>query len=528
MVGGLDAQVQTVRDLIDVPLRHPELFASFNLSPPRGILLFGPPGTGKTHLARAIARSAHAHIIVVNGPELVGAYHGETEARLREVFAEARTKSPSVIVLDEVDALAPRREDAGEAERRAVAMLLTLMDGMDGKGENAARVVVVATTNRPNALDPALRRPGRFDCEVEIGVPDAPARLNILHVLLKKTPHDLADGFLASLAERLHGFVGADLAALVRTAGTLAIRRRASSLAAQDVENALPTIRPSALREVEVQNAGAGVGWQDVGGMKDVRTALEQAVVWPLKHRAAFERLGVRGSRGVLMYGPPGCSKTLIARALAGEGGVNFVAIRGAELLNKYVGESERAVRDVFRKARAASPCVIFFDELDALGTTRDDARASAHVGVLTTLLNEMDGVQAMAGVTVIGATNRPQVIDPALLRPGRLDRVMFVGPPDDTARREILQVHTRAMSVDPALNLDELAAMTAGCSGAEIAAMCQDAALRAIGVDVDTPFVAHQYFVEAARQVRRGITLAMLAEYSEWQRSSGTQLHAL
>ena len=332
MVGGLDAQVQTIRDLIDVPLRHPELFASFNLSPPRGILLFGPPGTGKTHLARAIARASHAHIIVVNGPELVGAYHGETEARLREVFTEARTKSPSVIVLDEVDALAPRREDAGEAERRAVAMLLTLMDGMEAKGSDAARVVVVATTNRPNALDPALRRPGRFDREVEIGVPDALARLNILRVLLKKTPHELSDDYLTNLSERLHGFVGADLGALVRTAGTLTIRRRASALSLADVEIALPTIRPSALREVEVQNAGTGIGWRDVGGMHEVRRALEQAVVWPLKHRDAFERLGVRGSRGVLMYGPPGCSKTLIARALAGESGVNFVAVRGAEV----------------------------------------------------------------------------------------------------------------------------------------------------------------------------------------------------
>ena len=332
MVGGLDAQVQTIRDLIDVPLRHPELFASFNLSPPRGILLFGPPGTGKTHLARAIARASHAHIIVVNGPELVGAYHGETEARLREVFTEARTKSPSVIVLDEVDALAPRREDAGEAERRAVAMLLTLMDGMEAKGSDADRVVVVATTNRPNALDPALRRPGRFDREVEIGVPDALARLNILRVLLKKTPHELSEDYLTKLSERLHGFVGADLGALVRTAGTLTIRRRGSALSSADVEIALPTIRPSALREVEVQNAGTGIGWRDVGGMHEVRRALEQAVVWPLKHRDAFERLGVRGSRGVLMYGPPGCSKTLIARALAGESGVNFVAVRGAEV----------------------------------------------------------------------------------------------------------------------------------------------------------------------------------------------------
>ncbi|EJD54273.1 AAA-domain-containing protein [Auricularia subglabra TFB-10046 SS5] len=522
-VGGLDAQVAAVRDLIDIPLRQPALFEQFNLTPPRGLLLYGPPGTGKTHLARAIAKAAKASVIVVNGPELCGAYHGETEGRLRAIFEDARKKSPCVVVLDEVDALCPRRDDAGEAERRTVATLLTLMDGMDAKGAQETRVVVVATTNRPNAIDPALRRPGRFDREIEIGVPDVAARLQILHVLLARTPHTLTPDFLASLAARLHGFVGADIAALIRSAGTLAIHRRSSTLDAGDIDLALPSVRPSALREIEVEGAvGVGTRWADVGGMHDVRRVLEQAVVWPLKHRDAFERLGVRGARGVLMYGPPGCSKTLVARALAGEGGVNFVAVRGAELLSKYVGESERAVREVFRKARVASPCVIFFDELDALGTTREDSRASAHVGVLTTLLNEMDGIQAMNGVVVVAATNRPQVIDPALLRPGRLDRVLFVGPPEVDARREIVRVHTRKMAVDPALNVDTLATMTEGCSGAEIAAMCQDAALRAMGRDINTPFVAQGDFVAAAQAARRGITREMLNEYRDWQHSSG------
>ncbi|KZV99910.1 AAA-domain-containing protein [Exidia glandulosa HHB12029] len=526
-VGGLDAQIRAVRDLIDIPLLHPERFLAFNLPPPRGVLLFGPPGTGKTHLARAIAKSAGAGVLVVNGPELVGMYHGQTEERLRGVFEEARRKGRCVVVLDEVDALCPRRDggDGGEAERRAVATLLTLMDGMDQDQDGAgARVVVVATTNRPNAIDPALRRPGRFDREIEIGVPDAPARLQILQVLLSKTPHTLSLSYLTSLSLTLHGFVGADLASLIRSAGTLAIQRSSPTLDTPDIALALPSIRPSALREVEIQSQRSGSwSWDDVGGMQSVRRALEQAVVWPLRHRAAFERLGVRGgARGVLMYGPPGCSKTLVARALAAEGGVNFIAVRGAELLNKYVGESERAVRDVFRKARAASPCVIFFDELDALGTARDDERAKAHVGVLTTLLNEMDGIGSAVGVTVVAATNRPQVIDPALLRPGRLDRVLFVGPPDASARVEILKVHTRTLTVDRALDLNLLASMTEGCSGAEIAAMCQDAAMRAMARDIDTPFIAQEDFVDAARGVRRAVTRKMLDEYEEWQRTSG------
>ncbi|KAG8710146.1 AAA+-type ATPase [Ceratobasidium sp. 394] len=535
-VGGLDKQIAAVRDLIEIPLTNPQLFHQFDspfirllidiagLKPPKGILLYGPPGTGKTHLARAIAQETRASLIAVSGAELASAYHGETESRLRAVFADARARSPCIVVLDEVDAMCPRREDSGGGggvEARVVATLLTEMDGIDSAGEDQ-RMVVVATTNRPNAIDPALRRPGRFDREIEIGIPDASARLAILQVLLRGTPHEVSAHELENLASRTHGYVGADLGAVVRDAGTRAIKQSVAACAtvpvtASDLEHALLSVRPSGLREVALDTPATR--WADVGGQAEVQARLRECVEWPLKHPEAFARLGVKPPAGVLMYGPPGCSKTMIARALATESGVNFVAVKGPELLNKYVGESERAVREIFKKARGAAPSIIFFDEIDALATARDSSDGRAHEGVLTSLLNEMDGIQALVGVTVVAATNRPDVLDSALMRPGRLDALLYVGPPDKVARLDILRVRTRAMAVDPALDLDVLADLTDGCSGAEIAAVCQDAALRTMREDMDAGYVRRAHLEAAARSVKRQITRAMLAGYEMFGR---------
>ncbi|KAI6157496.1 P-loop containing nucleoside triphosphate hydrolase protein [Pisolithus tinctorius] len=538
-VGGLDETIQQIKDLIEIPLTRPHLFEHFGLKPPRGILLHGPPGTGKTHLARAIATSTKSSVLVINGPELSSAYHGETEARLRDVFKEAWNRSPCIVVLDEVDALVPRREDGpgGEVEKRVVATLLTILDGMEDNGSQG-RVVVIGTTNRPNSIDPALRRPGRFDREFEIGVPDAEARLAILQVLLAKAPHSISDGDLQSIASRAHGYVGADLNAVVREAGTIAIKRwmkHQTSLASEepgsptdlmltseDLADALPAVRPSALRSVFLETAP--VRYSDIGGQVAATQKLREMVEWPLLHPEAFKRLGVRAPKGLLLYGPPGCSKTILARACATESGINFVAVRGPELLNKYVGESERAVREIFSRARAASPSIIFFDEIDALGTSRSGELDSApsHEGVLTTLLNEMDGVQELIGVTIIAATNRPDAIDSALMRPGRLDRILYIGPPDQAGREEILRIRTRRMSVEEGLDIGVIASMTEGCSGAEIVGLCQEAALLTMQKDINAPSVPQSAFEAAARAIRRQLTPEIIQKYHDWSEKAG------
>ncbi|PFH51085.1 hypothetical protein AMATHDRAFT_143374 [Amanita thiersii Skay4041] len=545
-VGGLQKQIEQIRDLIELPLTRPDLFHHLGLKPPRGILLHGPPGTGKTHLARAIATSTKSSVIVINGPELSSAYHGETESKLRAVFRQARKRSPCIVVLDEVDALVPRRDEGsgggGEVERRVVATLLTILDEMETmNGDGKGRVVVIGTTNRPNAIDPALRRPGRFDREIEIGVPDAEARLDILNVLLAKTPHDVSQDDLRALAARAHGYVGADLTAVVREAGTIAIKRWLASqsnapqatsnpsnlaLTLPDLLSSLPTIRASALRSLFTELPP--IHYSSIGGQAHTIQKLREAVEWPLLHPDAFKRLGVKPPRGVMLYGPPGCSKTVLARACACESGLGMLAVKGPELLNKFVGESERAVREIFRKARAASPCIIFFDEIDALATSRTSdnesgGSSSSHEGVLTSLLNEMDGVQELQGVVVIAATNRPEAIDSALMRPGRFDRALYVGPPDQAGREEILKIRMKEMSVDPAIDVQEIARLTEGCSGAEITALCREAAMITMHKNMNAPFVPQEAFEAAARGTRRQITPAVMQKFERWRDNLGT-----
>ncbi|NXG23690.1 SPAT5 protein, partial [Grallaria varia] len=426
MIGGLSSQLRTIRETVELPLKQPELFKSYGIPPPRGVLLYGPPGTGKTLIAKAIANEIGAHVTVINGPEIISKFYGESESRLRQIFAEASLRHPSIIFIDELDALCPKREGAqNEVEKRVVASLLTLMDGIGSEGSEG-QLLVLGATNRPHALDAALRRPGRFDKEIEIGIPNAQDRLDILQKLLKKVPHSLTEVELAQLADSAHGYVGADLAALCKEAGLYALRRALGKspnlsdtevagsvmIAFNDFLQGMNDVRPSAMREVAIDVPK--VSWSDIGGLEDVKLKLKQAVEWPLKHPESFIQMGIQPPKGVLLYGPPGCSKTMIAKALAHESGLNFLAVKGPELMNKYVGESERAVREIFRKARAVSPSILFFDEIDALAVERGNSSGAGNVAdrVLAQLLTEMDGIEQLKDVTILAATNRPDMID--------------------------------------------------------------------------------------------------------------------
>ncbi|KAJ6668792.1 hypothetical protein lerEdw1_012276 [Lerista edwardsae] len=425
-IGGLNSELQTIREMIELPLKQPDLFRSYGIAPPRGVLLYGPPGTGKTLIARAVANEVGAHFTTINGPEIMSKFYGESEARLRQIFADASIRRPSVIFIDEIDALCPKREGAqNEVEKRIVASLLTLMDGIGSEG-NEGQLLVLGATNRPQALDPALRRPGRFDKEIEIGVPNAQDRLEILEKLLDRVPHSLTTAELIQLADSAHGYVGADLAALCKEAGLSALRRvlgeKANilddnlsgtvTITCSDFLQSMNEVRPSAMREVAIDVPK--VAWSDIGGMEEVKLKLKQAVEWPLKHPESFIQMGIQPPKGVLLYGPPGCSKTMIAKALAHESGLNFLAVKGSELMNKYVGESERAVREIFRKARTVSPSILFFDEIDALAVERGSSSSSGNVAdrVLAQLLTEMDGIEQLKDVTILAATNRPDMID--------------------------------------------------------------------------------------------------------------------
>ncbi|XP_027746931.1 ATPase family protein 2 homolog [Empidonax traillii] len=540
MIGGLSSQLRTIRETVELPLKQPELFKSYGIPPPRGVLLYGPPGTGKTLIAKAIANEVGAHVTVINGPEIISKFYGESESRLRQIFAEASLRRPSIIFIDELDALCPKREGAqNEVEKRVVASLLTLMDGIGSEGSEG-QLLVLGATNRPHALDAALRRPGRFDKEIEIGIPNARDRLDILQKLLRKVPHSLTEAELVQLADSAHGYVGADLAALCKEAGLHALRRALGKspnlldtevagsvmIAFNDFLQGMNDVRPSAMREVAIDVPK--VSWSDIGGLEDVKLKLKQAVEWPLKHPESFIRMGIQPPKGVLLYGPPGCSKTMIAKALAHESGLNFLAVKGPELMNKYVGESERAVREIFRKARAVSPSILFFDEIDALAVERGNSSGAGNVAdrVLAQLLTEMDGIEQLKDVTILAATNRPDMIDKALLRPGRIDRIIYVPLPDATTRREIFRLHFRSMPVSDEVCLAELVEHTQKYSGAEITAVCREAALLALQEDIHAQSITGRHFRCALSVVTPRIPDSLIQFYADYQQQSG--LHTL
>ncbi len=499
-IGGLRREIQRIREMIELPLRYPELFDRLGIEPPRGVLLFGPPGTGKTLIAKAVANETSAYFTTINGPEIIGKYYGESEERLRAVFEDAEAHAPAVLFIDEIDAIAPKREEVGsfqQVERRVVAQLLSLMDGLRSRGQ----VVVIGATNVPNILDPALRRPGRLDRELTIGVPDRNGRLEVLQVHTRGMP--LADDVdLDKLAELTHGFVGADLAALCREAAMITLRevmpqiRREVEYVPYEVladlqvrdehfMEALKEVEPSAIREVFTEIPD--VRWNDVGGLDEAKRALREAIEWPLRHRNLFEKAHVTPPKGILLSGPPGTGKTLLAKAVASESNANFIAVKGPELLSLWVGESERGVRGVFRKAKLASPCILFFDEVDSLLPGRGSGHDSAVTDrVISQFLTEMDGIEDMVGVIVLGATNRPDLLDPAVLRAGRFEQRIELPLPDQLSRHAILAVHTRDMPLDDAVDIDALAGRTDDMTGADLASLCRRAAFLAIREALD------------------------------------------
>lgn len=498
-LGGIGDAIKRVREMIELPLRHPEIFERLGVEAPKGVLLHGPPGTGKTLLAKAVANESGASFHYIGGPEIMSKFYGQSEENLRQVFEDASKNAPSIVFIDELDSIAPNRDEvSGEVERRVVAQLLSLMDGLKARG----KVVVIGATNRPNAVDPALRRPGRFDREIELGVPDRDGRKEILQIHTRGMP--LADDVdIDILADKTHGFVGADIAALSKESAMRAVRRilpevdlAATEIPAEllnklvvdksDFDGALNELEPSALREVLVQRPN--VRWEDIGGLDEIKQSLIETVEWPLTHAAEYAHYGARAPKGILLYGPPGTGKTLLAKAVATESEANFISVKGPEFLSKWVGESEKAVREVFRKARQASPCIVFFDEMDSLAPTRGAHMDSGVTErVISQLLTEMDGMQELSGVTVIGATNRPDLIDPALRRPGRFDRILEVPIPDAEARETILRIHTRDVPLAQDVELPEWARRSDGWTGAEVAQLPQEAALHALRTHVET-----------------------------------------
>ncbi|MEM2187898.1 MAG: CDC48 family AAA ATPase [Nitrososphaerota archaeon] len=526
-IGGLHEQIQRIREMIELPLRYPELFQKLGIEPPKGVLLYGPPGCGKTLLAKAVATEAEANFILVNGPEIMNKYYGESEARLREIFRKAEESAPSIIFIDEIDAIAPKRSEVtGEVEKRVVAQLLALMDGLESRGQ----VIVIGATNRPNALDPALRRPGRFDREIEIGIPDRNARREILQIHTRGMP--LAEDVdLDKLAEMTKGYTGADLAALCREAAMKAIRRILPSIdfseerippeildklvvTMKDFMDAFKEITPTALREIEIEIPN--VRWEDIGGLEDVKRQLVEAIEWPLKYPEKFERMGIKPPKGILLYGPPGCGKTMLARAIATEAEANFISVKGPEIFNKWVGESEKAVREIFRKARQAAPCIIFFDEIESVVMRKDLVEDSSGVSsrVTSQILAEMDGIEELTDVIVIGATNRPDLLDPAILRPGRFDKLIYVPPPEEKSRYQILKIYTRRMPLAPDVSLRDLAMRTEMYSGADLAALCREAAMNALRRSLDAEYVTRQDFEQALEVIKPSITPQLLKEY--------------
>ena len=493
-LGGLKNEVQKIREMVELPMRHPELFEKIGVEAPKGVLLYGPPGTGKTLLAKAVAGETNAHFISISGPEIMGKYYGESEERLREIFKQAEENSPSIIFIDEIDSIAPKRDEVtGDVEKRIVSQLLALMDGMKSRG----KVVVIAATNRPDSIDPALRRPGRFDREIEIGIPDDEGRYDILSIHTRGMPIDEKVD-LKQISKTTHGFVGADLEFLSKEAAMRSLRRilpeidldedeiskeilQKIQITSDDFREALKEVRPSALREVQVQVPN--VSWDDVGGLTELKEELREAVEWPLKYKEAFDFVNVEAPKGILLHGPPGTGKTLIAKALAKMTESNFISIKGPELLSKWVGESEKGVREIFRKARQVAPCIIFLDEVDALVPRRGSGGSESHVtqNVVSQILTEIDGLEELHNVLIIGATNRLDIVDEALLRPGRFDRIIEVPNPDSKGREQIFKIHTKKKPLADNVSIAKLVELTNGFSGAEIAAVANRAAIAAL-----------------------------------------------
>lgn len=526
-VGGLHEELTKIREMVELPLKHPEIFERLGIEPPKGVLFHGPPGTGKTLLAKAVANETNSHFVLINGPEIMSKYYGQSEQNLRKKFEEADKEAPSIIFIDEIDAIASRREEShGEVERRVVAQLLALMDGLKSRG----KVVVLAATNVPNLLDPALRRPGRFDREIEIGVPTKEGRLDILKIHTRNMP--LKSVNLKDMAAVTHGFVGADLYALCKEAAMIVLRRVLPDfklneeepipkeilaelyITQKDFQDALKVVRPSAMREVLVEIPN--VRWTDIGGLIDVKQELIEAVEWPIKNPEAFRRLGVRPPKGILLYGAPGTGKTLLAKAVATESEANFILVKGPELLSKWVGESEKAVRMIFKKARQTSPTVIFFDEIDSIAPKRGSSQDNqVSERVVNQLLTEMDGLEDLFNVVIIAATNRPDIIDTALLRPGRFDRLILTHSPDEKTRLEILKVHTRKMPLKD-VDLDELAMLTEGYVGADIESVCREAAIIALRENIAAKKVEFSHFQKALAKVGPSVTKEIEKTYEE------------
>ncbi|HHV24789.1 MAG: CDC48 family AAA ATPase [Methanosarcina sp.] len=566
-IGGLGEEIMRVREMIEMPMKHPELFAHLNIEPPKGVILYGPPGTGKTLIAKAVANESGASFHYIAGPEIVGKFYGESEERLRKIFEEATQDAPSVIFIDEIDSIAPKRENVtGEVERRVVAQLLTLLDGMVERGQ----VVVIGATNRVDAIDPALRRPGRFDREIHIGVPDTKDRFEILQIHTRGMPIERDAGveeigeietevdeaalererkektnkYLMYLAERTQGFVGADLLALVQEAAMRCLRENLPDLdlekeaipperlekivvTKKNFEDALTEAEPSALREIYVEMPS--VGWNDVGGLDEAKQSIIEAVEWPIKNPEKFIQMGIKAPRGILLYGPPGTGKTLLAQAVSKESNANFISVKGPEMFSKWLGESEKAIRETFRKARQVAPCVIFFDEIDSVASMPGMESTDSHTSerVLNQLLTEMDGLESLRDVVVIAATNRPNLLDPAILRPGRFDRLVFIGSPDRKGRLKIFRIHTKDTPLAEDVDLETLADITKGYVGADIESVCREAVMIALRENFDVEYVEMRHFREALKNVKPTITenIAQFYKKIEAQFKGGQRL---
>ncbi|MEM0156759.1 MAG: VCP-like ATPase [Thermoplasmataceae archaeon] len=537
-IGGLSDQLSRVREIIELPLKHPELFERLGIHPPKGVLLHGPPGTGKTLIARAVANEAGANFFSINGPEIMSKYYGQSEQKLREIFTKAEESEPSIIFIDEIDSIAPKREEVqGEVERRVVAQLLTLMDGMKERGH----VIVIGATNRIDAVDPALRRPGRFDREINIGVPDKKGRKEILAIHTRGMPlgmdEDRKNQFLDEIANLTYGFVGADLAALARESAMIALRRylpeidldkpipteilEKMQVKDDDFREALKAIEPSSLREVTVEVPN--VTWADIGGLDSVKSELRETVELPLSKPEVFKRLGIRAAKGFLLYGPPGVGKTLLAKAVANESNANFISVKGPEVLSKWVGESEKAVREIFKKAKQVAPTIVFLDEIDSIAPRRGSYGDSGVTErIVNQLLTSLDGIEVLQGVVVLAATNRPDIIDTGLLRAGRFDKIIYIPPPDAESRLKILQVHTREMPLAKDVNLKEIAQKADGYVGADLENLCREAGMVAYRENPDATEVAQKHFMSALKIIRPSIDEEVIKFYQNLADSMG------